>query len=85
MFIGGLTAFFDLLTAPLVTYGIPMIVLILLRSKMNKYTLKQDIFQYIKLSIMWIASYSLTYLAKWVIASIILNENIITENIISII
>lgn len=77
MFIGGLTAFFDLLTAPLVTYGIPMIVLILLRSKMNKYTLKQDIFQYIKLSIMWIASYSLTYLAKWVIASIILNENII--------
>ena len=79
LIIGCLTAFCDLLTCPLLTFGIPIILLMLLRNKYNNYTFKKNLLLYFKLAVIWIISYALTYLAKWIIASIILNENVITS------
>ena len=75
LMIGSLTAFCDLLTAPLMSFGIPIILLMILRKKNNNYTLKENIIFIVKLGIIWILSYAMTYLAKWLIASVILQNN----------
>ena len=75
--IGGVTTFFDLLTAPLLTLGIPLIYVILLKNKRES-NLKKSIFEVIKLSILWCIAYGGIFLAKWVIASIILQRDVIT-------
>lgn len=74
---GGLTTFFDLLTAPLLTLGMPLIYVVLLKNKENC-NVKESIIDIIKLSILWCVSYATIFFAKWVIASIILHENLIT-------
>ena len=75
---GGVTNFFDLLTVPLITLGIPLIVVILLRNK-NNCDIKKTIIELIKLSMFWAISYILAFFAKWVIASCILQKDIITN------
>ena len=75
LLIGGLTAFFDLLTVPLLTFGFPMILVMLLRNKYEKCTFKENLLLLIKLGAIWCVSYGMTYLAKWIIASIILGQN----------
>lgn len=78
--IGGCTTFFDLLTAPIITLGIPLLMVLLLKNKEN-YTIKQSIIEIIKLSILWAISYGLTFLTKWIIASVVLQQDLITEAI----
>lgn len=76
--IGGCATFFDLLTAPLITLGIPLIMVILLRNKKEEINLKKAIVEIIKLSILWCIAYAGIFFAKWVIASIILQRDAIT-------
>lgn len=80
MIIGSVTAFMDLLTYPLVTLGIPLIILFLIKEKKGEVTIKQSILLIIKLSIIWALAYGGTYFIKWVIASIILGQNIIIQS-----
>lgn len=75
--IGGLATFFDLLTAPLLTLGIPLIYVILLKNK-EEHNIIKSILEIIKLSILWCIAYAGIFFAKWVIASIILNRDVIT-------
>ena len=77
---GGVTNFFDLLTVPLITLGIPLIAVILLRNK-NNCDIKKTIIELIKLSMFWAISYVLVFFVKWIIASIILQKDIITDSI----
>ena len=79
LIIGGITAFSDLLTCPLLTFGITSILIVLLRNQKSECTFKDNLFLYFKLAIIWIASYALTYLAKWIIASIVLQSNVISS------
>lgn len=82
--VGGVTTFFDLLTVPLITLGIPLIVVLLLENKRGL-TIKKAIIEIIKLSLLWCISYATIFFAKWVIASIVLHKDMITvaiENII---
>lgn len=74
--IGSITSFMDLLTEPLITLGLPLIIYILLTQK-QKISLKQDIMNFIKLCILWCLGYALTWIAKWIIVSIIYNRDII--------
>lgn len=77
--IGGVTTFFDLLTAPLLTLGIPLIVYVLLKYKSNEsIKIKEILTETIKLSLLWGISYAAIFFAKWVIASIVLNRDVIT-------
>lgn len=82
--VGGCTTFMDLLTAPLVTLGIPLIIVTLLRNK-EKSNIKDTIIQIIKFSILWTISYGVVFVAKWIIASIVLKQNIIIQAINQII
>lgn len=77
--IGGVATFFDLLTYPLVTLGIPLTLAVLLENKRDKdKKLLEQIIFIIKLGILWAIGYSLLFFKKWIIASIILNKDAIT-------
>lgn len=68
--IGAFTSFFDLLTTPQITLGIPLIIYILKYSKDNR--LKKTI----KLSIFWIMGYSLFWLSKCLIGWLLTGFNV---------
>lgn len=75
--IGGLATFFDLLTYPLVTLGMPITLAVLLENKKGKKVLEQICFT-IKLGLLWGIGYGLWFFTKWIIASIILNKDAVT-------
>lgn len=77
---GGVTTFFDLLTVPLLTLGIPLVYVVLLKNK-EECNIKKTFLEIIKLSILWCISYATIFFAKWVIASIILQKNVIVTAI----
>lgn len=78
MIIGALSTFFDLLTFPVITFGIPAIIAILLENRKNEnISIKQYIIFLFKIGILWCIGYVFVFFAKWVIASIVMNENII--------
>lgn len=80
---GSVTSFLDLLTTPLLTLGIPLVIVLLIDIK-NKIEFKYNILSIFKNSISWVCGYGFTWVSKWILASIILKSNIITEGIYSI-
>ena len=83
--VGGITTFMDLLTVPAITLGIPLIVMLLLKTKKqyNLNTLK-TILEVIEYSVLWCITYVGIFISKWVIASIVLKKDAITVAINSI-
>lgn len=75
--IGSLTNFFDLLTVPLLTYGIPFVILFSLENKEKVSNTLENYYLLIITGITWLLGYSLTWVTKWILGSIILKENII--------
>lgn len=75
--IGACATFFDLLTYPLITFGLPLVLTIILENR-EKTKLSKQIIMVIKLGIIWSLGYAGVFFAKWVIASIILNKNAIS-------
>ncbi|MBS7007132.1 hypothetical protein [Anaerostipes sp.] len=78
-FITGMaTSFFDLLTTPILSLGIPLLFmgLINLELKGIKYLIN-----IIQNTLLWAAGYGLTWMSKWLIASIILRENVFANAI----
>ena len=73
---GSITAFMDLLSYPLLTFGIPIIILLLLNNEDNK-NFKDYFTIFVKMAALWSLGYLMTFFIKWVIASIILNKNVI--------
>lgn len=80
--VGAFTSFMDLLTAPLVTFGIPAVTLLLLRRKRETNILIKDYFLFLVwVSISWALGYALLWVTKWILASLVLKENIIIDGI----
>ena len=75
---GGCATFFDLLTVPVLTLGMPLVMVILLKTKEGT-NIKDIIIEMIKLSFLWGIAYATLWASKWIIASIILHRNVITE------
>lgn len=73
LILGMVTSFIDFLTCPILTLGIPMLQLVIL----NKNDWKKDIKDIIILSIMWGIGYAGMWIGKWIISSIVLQENLI--------
>jgi hypothetical protein len=71
--VGGATSFMDLLSAPLVTLGIPLLLLVLFM-KQNKIELAKIIKTSVAAGICWVIGYALTWLSKWLITSTILGQ-----------
>lgn len=71
---GILTCFFDFLTSVLITILVPIIFVLGIRKKRNS-TLKENMIFLIFSLVIWFIGYCLMWLAKWVLASIVLNIN----------
>ena len=73
---GTTTAIFDLMSFPLLTLGLPLALLVVISLKEDK---KVDVVKYLKLivgfTLLWGLCYGATYFSKWIISSIILQEN----------
>ena len=74
--IGSVTSFIDLLTTPLVTLGIPIIVYLLLIQKNGK-NLKECLIELVKICLMWGIGYGLTWATKWILVQLMYNRPII--------
>lgn len=74
--IGSVTSFIDLLTTPLVTLGIPIIVYLLLIQKNGK-NLKECLIELVKICLMWVIGYGLTWATKWILVQLMYNRPII--------
>ena len=76
--IGSMTCYFDLLTTPLLTLGIPMAVMLSLKRE-DEFQFKDSIIEISKLTLLWGGGFALTFLTKWALASLILGQNIFAD------
>ena len=74
--IGSLTAFFDLITVPTITLGLPLVVWVAMHCEE---TLGKGLWQLVRLGLWWLAGYALTWLSKWGIATLLTGENIFAD------
>jgi len=72
---GILTAYFDLLTAPLITLGFPLVIQTLLQ----KTNFKKDLSKILSYSAAWGYGYYGMWLTKWLLATSLTDENIIRD------
>ena len=72
-YIGSLTSYFDFLTYPLVTLGLPAIFVVAMQENQMK------TIQLMKIVFTWILGYVAMWSAKWVVASIYLEKNVIAD------
>lgn len=79
--IGSVTNYFDLLTAPLLTFGLPFIIYYILVNHENIQSFKINFLSFVILGISWLSGYALTWIANWAISTIVLNENIFANAI----
>lgn len=75
--IGAFATFFDLLTYPLISLGIPLVLAIILENRKGKNLLQQMIF-IMQLGVLWGLGYATLFFTKWIIASIVLNKDAVT-------
>lgn len=80
MVIGMLTQYFDFYTAPLTTYGFPMIYLLLFSIKQGK-SEKELIKQIFSLAGMWVLGYVGMWLAKLTLTSLFTEVNALADGI----
>ena len=73
MIVGALTSYFDLLSFPILGLGMPLLFNILLN---RKETLKENILDIIKYSLFWGIGYAGMWVGKWIIGSILCNDNL---------
>ncbi len=64
--VGMVENFFDFLTYPIITLGIPLIVLLWLKIRDESADLKENMIFTVKSSVSWGLGYALTWIAKWV-------------------
>lgn len=69
---GTLTAFFDLLTVPLVSWGLPTVTMLLLDIRENEKKWLRKLFF---LSLCWVFGYAGMHLLKWGLATAVLHKN----------
>ena len=76
--IGSLVCYFDLLTTPLLTLGIPLAVWLSLRQEDN-FDLKDNLLKTIHFTLLWGLGFVLTFGMKWALATLILGQNIFAD------
>ena len=78
--VGMVTSYFDLLTYPLVTLCMPLILYLIL----NPMKFSKGIKNIIGLSIIWVIGYAGMWIGKLAVGSILLNRNLFTVALISV-
>lgn len=77
LIVGILTSYFDFLTYPLITYGVPIALLLAIYGT----SFKQEFIELVKTATSWIIGYVGMWSEKWIIASIVLKKNVIKQAI----
>lgn len=76
--VGSATAYLDLLTAPMLTLGLPLVALVELKSddpiRHKTKTISLT-------TLMWVIGYGATWGIKWVIASLFTHENVVADGL----
>lgn len=73
---GVMTAFFDFLTTETMVIAVPLILVVLVRSKDGRLeNLKKSLAWLISCGIAWVLSYGGTFLVKWTMATAVTGEN----------
>lgn len=73
--VGCFIAYFDLLTFPLVTLGIPLAFLM----AENHHSLKEEIKSFMGSCVAWAAGYAMMWGSKWILGTLITKENMIKD------
>lgn len=76
--LGIATAFIDLLSYPLVTFGIPAVIYYCVTKHKN---VKSSLFDMIKIGLSWCLGYGGMWISKWIFGSIISGENLFLDGI----
>ena len=76
--IGSLTCYFDLLTTPLLTLGVPLAVMLSLNQD-TSFSFKDNLLKVVKLALLWGLGFALTFGMKWALATLILGQNIFAD------
>lgn len=71
--IGMLTNFFDFLTVPILTFGFPLILYLLLSREKS---LKKNFINILLIALAWGIGYALTWISKWLLTYLIFNKNL---------
>ncbi len=77
--IGMLACYFDLLTYPVVTLGIPLLIWLILLNKEKALSLKKNIGQIVLGSAAWGIGYFGIWFGKWALGSVITGKNLISS------
>jgi hypothetical protein len=83
-FAGALTSFADILTAPVLTLGMPLAALLLVRSTREGLGALQCARFTVVSSLWWAGGYALSWAAKWVIAVLVLGGSVVGDAMSSI-
>lgn len=76
MMFGMLTSYFDLLTYPLFTLGLPLVLLML---KSREFKSIRRIFMTVSMSIIWFVGYAVMWIGKWIFAVLFAHIHIFEE------
>lgn len=74
--IGMAASFFDLLTYPIASLGVPLVCLMVME---QENALKEKVKEIVSLSVSWGFGYAAMWAGKWVLATLVLKENIISD------
>ncbi|UFS71054.1 hypothetical protein LPW11_02425 [Geomonas sp. RF6] len=78
--LGACTSFLDLLTAPVLTLGMPLAVLTLVRMRAHSTSsLRGQFVHFCRVSFVWGVGYAGTWVAKWCLSSAILGHSLFAE------
>lgn len=75
--VGSLTAYFDLLTAPLMTLGLPLCIVIWLIPKES--TPRQMVGTVVEVPALWLAGYAGSWVFKWLLATLLTPINVFAD------
>lgn len=78
LFLGIATSFLDLLTYPIVTFGMPIILTL---SVLYKLDLESKLVIVIKSALLWVLGYLGMWASKWLIGSVLTGENVIWDGL----
>lgn len=81
LIIGMITNFVDFLTTPVITLGMPLILIFLFQQKEEKLEFREIIKIFVEASIPWVIGYGLTWVSKWILVDIIYNRELIKTGI----
>lgn len=74
--VGSLTTFFDLITVPSLTLGLPLVVWVAIQRRQDW---RKGLWMVVSLALWWLAGYVLTWLAKWGLASLLTDKDIFAD------